>query len=209
MASILFIGGTQFHGPTSKRDKEFCQILGKMLGKIHFNGCKLTLLTGGVGGPPAEITNAFFEFFESNVASCDVATVLHMVPMSFMRDHDRSIKGHFVALGGTMAERRALLVQEKVDCILSIQGGPGTADEMEKAVAHGQRLISFVGSGGASAGGDMGADIAARVISKESLDSPLANKDPRTPADLLARACIELIFKNDPALLADVKKILG
>jgi len=195
---ITFIGATSKFGATGNRDEKVCQALGKLLAS-DTTQCYI-INTGGVGGFPAYVSQAFAQECKALNQSLYIPNtapqqhrIRHYVPYG-SKSITKDLEGDTFECAKDMKERRKVLVSMKCDAVIAISGGPGTADEINLALKHGQKLVSFVGSGGAAAGkiGDDNNIIPA--IPKESLANPIVcSEDPKVDPVAIAKELYNLI----------------
>ncbi len=120
--AITIIGSTSFSGPSSKRDALVCAALGRRLAHLHVQqgDTVLHLRTGGVGGPPAAITNAYLQHLHALDVKNAEQLVSHHLPQGGRLSED-ILGGQLKPLGNTMEERRILLMKFPAACVLTIQ----------------------------------------------------------------------------------------
>eukprot|EP00565_Helicotheca_tamesis_P005038 CAMPEP_0185724266 /NCGR_PEP_ID=MMETSP1171-20130828/798_1 /TAXON_ID=374046 /ORGANISM="Helicotheca tamensis, Strain CCMP826" /LENGTH=219 /DNA_ID=CAMNT_0028392075 /DNA_START=12 /DNA_END=671 /DNA_ORIENTATION=- len=137
---LAIFGGVDLWHPDSE---SLCTSIGRELAKRLPS---LTIVTGANAAVHDKIASAFY----NDVMSLHNMTprIYHLAPWGY---HCSFKYGQQLCVGRDSAERRALLAR-CATVALSVEGGPGTADEMAKAVEANVPLIPLGRSGGASSG---------------------------------------------------------
>ena len=133
---IAIIGSVDFYHSDSQ---PFCDEIGKELAKRLPNAC---LLTGANAIVQERLSRAFFQETQAK------GEVFHLAPSGY------SCKWGFgicMEAGETMEQRRYIL-STLADVCISIEGGPGTVDEMNKAQSEEKIVVPLARTGGASGG---------------------------------------------------------
>lgn len=133
---ISIFGSVDFYNPDSPA---LCDEIGVFLGKTCPRAC---ILTGANAAAHERISGAFLR--EVGLS----AKVFHLAPEGYECQFDF---GTHVKAGRDYYERRYILAT-LADVCISIEGGPGTSDEMRIAVNASKILIPLFRSGGASGG---------------------------------------------------------
>jgi uncharacterized protein (TIGR00725 family) len=136
---VSIFGSVDFN---HKDSPELCAAIGRRLATITPG---VTLLTGANAVVHEHIAAGFCEADPKKGGS-----VFHLKPLSMTKPCN-FMSGSVVLAGNTAEERRQLLAQS-CHVAISIEGGPGTADEMRRASSAGRVLIPVSRTGGASAG---------------------------------------------------------
>mmetsp|Transcript_11694 Transcript_11694/g.24444 ORF Transcript_11694/g.24444 Transcript_11694/m.24444 type:complete len:239 (-) Transcript_11694:556-1272(-) len=126
-----------------RESEALCRAVGYALGQ-RLPG--LTVVTGANAAVHDIVARSFRRAVESTTGT--KARLYHLAPVGFRCGFDH---GEVLVAGTDMAERRSLLAR-CADVAVSVEGGPGTADEMSNAWLWGTKLIPLGRSGGASAG---------------------------------------------------------
>mmetsp|Transcript_35193 Transcript_35193/g.74920 ORF Transcript_35193/g.74920 Transcript_35193/m.74920 type:complete len:212 (+) Transcript_35193:31-666(+) len=121
---------------------EQSQQLGELVGKrlAERFGEKLVLVTGANADAHKVVAKAFFDEVHSP------NHVFHLTPASYQCPFDF---GTVLQAGSDMAERRAVLAK-CCGIAISVEGGPGTMDEIQQAHANGAVVLPLARVGGAS-----------------------------------------------------------
>lgn len=134
---VSVFGSTTFH---HEQSQALCALIGNLLFRRF--GQDLVLLTGANAAPHEAVSRPFFD----EVRRDD--RVFHLHPR--MRMHRCAFDfGTVMEAGSDGLERRAVLAQAAQACI-SVEGGPGTLDEIQKALAAGVPVVPLARTGGAS-----------------------------------------------------------
>jgi len=182
---LLVGGGQEYHGPTSKRDKEVIERIAVAL--FARVGNSIEIVTGGMPGIPMDFVNAWQSQGGSRIRF--VVSEEHMSSLAFEK-----VEGVTYQIAGkTQKERREALTQlPGIKVALFVQGGQYTTDEIIKCQTRGLPTICFVGSGGASGG-----HIPYNGDFPKLVDAPVwtTNKDPNVnAADLADLFTDEIMF---------------
>ena len=132
---IAIIGSVDFYHFDSP---SLCDEIGKELAKRLPNAC---LLTGANAIVQERLSHAFFRETRAK------GEVFHLAPAGSSCEWGF---GTCIEAGETMEQRRYIL-STLADCV-SIEGGPGTVDEMNKAQSEGKIVVPLARTGGASGG---------------------------------------------------------
>jgi hypothetical protein len=103
---VTIIGGTGALGDTADRDTKFSELLGRKLAHVK---SPVLLRTGGVGGFPMYVTDAFLDEKEA-MGSKETGSVVHILPLSYT--NTKGIRGKVIHEGKDMEERRTILVKK-------------------------------------------------------------------------------------------------
>mmetsp|Transcript_41450 Transcript_41450/g.75100 ORF Transcript_41450/g.75100 Transcript_41450/m.75100 type:complete len:230 (-) Transcript_41450:46-735(-) len=136
---ISLFGSTEFHHAESR---PLCAAIGKELAERL--GTKVVLLTGGNAVVHEVISRSFHEELKAQNAKL----VYHLIPEGYMCPFAFGTK---LKAGRDMEERREILAR-CAQVGIAVEGGPGTMDEMVRALGHGATLVPLARSGGASKG---------------------------------------------------------
>ncbi|CAB9519103.1 specificity protein phosphatase [Seminavis robusta] len=136
---ISIIGSVDFYNDESPA---LCDAIGKALARRVPDCC---LMTGANSITQEKTALAFKKELESKQRS---PRIFHLAPEGFQCDWEF---GTHLTAGRSMEERRFLLAT-LADICISIEGGPGTVDEMEQALQAGKIIIPLGRTGGASNG---------------------------------------------------------
>jgi len=151
---IAIVGSVDFHNEDSPA---LCDAIGRELASssssrlvLHNSIC---LWTGANADIPKRLARAYYDqccqgVQQQQQPQQEPAHVYHLAPAGYECDWDF---GKIIQAGGDMSERRRLLAT-CATVVLSVEGGPGTADEMTQALRCGASVVPLVRSGGASAG---------------------------------------------------------
>eukprot|EP00435_Cladocopium_sp_Y103_P072891 s590_g41.t1 len=132
---VGLFGSTQFYGADSQ---DFCQALGTKL--AQHCGREVVLLTGANAVVHEVVARSFWEAMNRE------AEVFHLAPRNFRCKFDF---GKVLVAGSDNLERRKILA-ETSQVAISVEGGPGTADEIRLARAAGVPVLTVARTGGAS-----------------------------------------------------------
>ena len=135
---VSIFGSVEFN---HKDSPALCAAIGRRLATIQPS---ITLFTGANAVVHESITLAFCDADPARANS-----VFHLKPKSMGACPFRM--GTLIIAGVDWEERRQLLAQAG-HVAISVEGGPGTADEMRRAHAAGRTIIPISRSGGASSG---------------------------------------------------------
>lgn len=115
----------------------------------------VALLTGANADTQKRVSKAFQDETLTNHQANHTASdshkpplIFHLAPVGYSCDFGF---GTYVDAGQNMEERRYILAN-LADVCVSIEGGPGSADEMKKALSAGKTVIPLIRTGGASSG---------------------------------------------------------
>jgi hypothetical protein len=192
---ITLCGGTGAMGRTAERDVAVCRSLGQLLARLTSREVHLT--TGGTGGLPLYVTDAFLEASDEKQLPERLLRVHHILPFGAVPQ--LGMRGKLIRKGQDMEERRTLLVQQPADAVVIIQGGPGSMDEMAKAKVAKQHLVPFIGSGGAAAGMFGATDCIPELNPKYNDHKHwvnVRNDDPAAHPLVIAKSLLALITKE-------------
>mmetsp|Transcript_5087 Transcript_5087/g.6742 ORF Transcript_5087/g.6742 Transcript_5087/m.6742 type:complete len:225 (+) Transcript_5087:2-676(+) len=138
---LAIFGSIDFWHPDSE---SLCLSIGQELAKLLPS---LIVVTGANAVVHDKIAHSFNDEVTASHPN-QTANIYHLAPWGYQCDFNH---GQKLCVGRDMAERRALLARCATVAI-SIEGGPGTVDEMTKAVEANVPLIPLGRSGGASSG---------------------------------------------------------
>jgi hypothetical protein len=178
---IFVGGGTKYYGPTAERDQAVAKCFGAAL-KTALGSSSARLYYGGQPGIPEDVANGW-----------EGPTVALLARVHY--EDYKARPGHgpqrvHMILGERERDRRhAFATAVKYDCALFIQGGAYSADEIRRLEVEGVPIVSFVGSGGASAG-----EIESTVDGNE--ETPYRYRFTRTEGEKEEET--QLIFSTDP-----------
>ncbi len=136
---VSIFGSVDFN---HKDSPELCAAIGRRLATITPG---VTILTGANAVVHEHIAAGFCEADPKKGGS-----VFHLKPRSMTKPCTFS-NGAAIVAGEDNEERRQLLAQS-CHVAISVEGGPGTADEMRRACRAGRVLVPVSRTGGASAG---------------------------------------------------------
>ena len=159
---IAIFGSVDFHD--SQSSPLLCSDIGTALGKEFPQLC---ILTGANAVVQEHISRAFQK--EAKTA----ARIFHLSPEKHKCDWDF---GRCLEAGRDASERRYILAT-LADICISVEGGPGTADELKIARENGKIVIPLGRSGGASCGMFDAPAISRPSFVEEETWSLLQNKD--------------------------------
>jgi hypothetical protein len=131
--SVGIIGSTAFYGEDSHA---LTAAISSNLAGIH----GLVLVTGGMKGVQDVAGSSWQETRGEGL--------FHLAPVGY---HDPLPHGHILESGDNLAERR-IVFAATCPVYIVVEGGPGTTDEGERALANGATLIPIVRTGGAAGG---------------------------------------------------------
>ena len=179
---VAIFGSVDFY---HKDSPALCDEIGRELARRL---PKICLLTGGNAVVQENISRAFRDEFQSqrNTEEED-PLIFHLVPDGY---HCKFGFGKCLHAGRDMEARRYVLANA-ADVCLSIEGGPGTADEMTKAIKAGKFVVPVIRSGGASAGMFDAPTINQPSFVKESTWKYLG--DESASAEVSAKAAVSII----------------
>lgn len=139
---VSIFGSTEFWHEDAP---EACRLLGHRLAELA--GDQLVLLTGANSMCHRALSQAFYEAVQAAAGTNDAQRrVFHL--------HRRGYKcrfgfGTLVEAGQDSLERREFLARS-CRLAITVEGGPGTADEMCRAIAAGNPVLPLARLGGAS-----------------------------------------------------------
>lgn len=141
---IAIVGSADFYNQDSPA---LCDAIGRELASSSADlRNRICLWTGANADVPKRLARAYHDQCCQGVLK-QKPHVYHLAPAGYECDWDFGGK---VQAGWDMSERRRLLAT-LATVVLSVEGGPGTADEMTQALQSGVPLVPLVRSGGASA----------------------------------------------------------
>lgn len=130
---ICVLGGTSFHNDGSEKlTKELAEELNSQM-----KNQDVVFVTGGMAG----VQQIFAE-------NCDPSKLFNIVPIG---EKSAFSRGKDVSIGENLDERKMVFGQIG-HVYVTVEGGPGVAQEARDAFARGALLVPMVRSGGASAG---------------------------------------------------------
>ncbi|CAK9108919.1 Hypothetical protein SCF082_LOCUS50638 [Durusdinium trenchii] len=132
---VALFGSTHFYGADSK---DFCEVLGRKLAERC--GREVVLLTGANAIVHEVIARSFWQALDGE------AQVFHLAPRNYKCPFDF---GKVLEAGADNLERRKILAQS-AQVGISVEGGPGTAEEIAHARAAGIAVLPVARTGGAS-----------------------------------------------------------
>ena len=137
---IAIIGSVDFY----HSDSPFlCDAIGAEIARRIPNAC---LLTGANAVVQERLSRAFVQ--ENPQDKHNNGHVFHLAPAGYACEWEF---GKFLEAGQDMEQRRYIL-STLADVCISIEGGPGTVDEMNKAQWAGKTVLPVARTGGASNG---------------------------------------------------------
>lgn len=137
--NVILIGSTDHY----TKSKSLCEKIGKLLATKYND--KIQLNTGAVVGIPESIAQSFYDITKSHIN--------HYRPEEqWEKDDYIKTPGQFIIKGKTNEERRIKLSTDIDNSIfISLEGGGGTAHELETALKYNHKIIAIKSTGGASA----------------------------------------------------------
>lgn len=189
---IAVVGSVDFYHQDTPA---LCDAIGQALARhyTHDDG-SLALLTGANADIPKRLTKAYHDECRRRRQPDHAPTtprIYHLAPSGYDCDWDF---GLVVTAGRDMAERRRLLTAP--DCatvVLSLEGGPGTADEMALARRAGVPVVPVARTGGASNGMFHAPSIP--VPARVSTADWQLLWDPRVPVETCAQAVVRMVVR--------------
>ncbi|CAJ1376200.1 unnamed protein product [Effrenium voratum] len=171
---VAIFGSTQFYGADSQ---DLCQALGQKLAQRCAN--EVVLLTGANAVVQEVISRNFHQALGGE------ARIFHLAPRDFKCPWDF---GKVLVAGEDMMERRKILAQS-AHVAITVEGGPGTSDEIKNAQAVGVPVLPVARTGGASS-----SEFASCAKPAHVTDAQWALlSDTSVPVDTTASAIAEMV----------------
>lgn len=186
--SILVCGGQDYYGPTGDRDREVVKLAAQ---ELYCLAPHVQVITGGTGGIPDDFAQ---EYTRQGGQVIDIVSSEHL---GKYQERTSQRQRPYLVLGDTQEKRRfafLLISNSDLRAALSIQGGKYTTHELELLSNHVPRLVSFIGSGGASGGQIPYDDGYIYKPSDAELAEPYASTDPKGNALVIAQSLIHKLL---------------
>lgn len=195
---VGIVGSTEFHNPASAA---VCAAIGAALADLQG---EYVIVTGGFTGAGRAIAKGFFDYNRKHHPKKHHRT-FHLLPhtdpdMEKFAAHAPTVRdasgkvlfgdcdfGTTIHMGQSVQEREALMGVCKL--LVSIEGGPGAANELRQAATHKRNIVPVFSSGGAASG---------------MFQAPEVLKPPLISSETWAQLSDKSLYSNDPERVAAV-----
>lgn len=181
---FVIVGGQDYWGYTSERDKKICELVGRLLQR-DFPTTHLVI--GGTPGIPMDIVRSYLE--AGGALTNVTAYISNKYKEEFLKHNEKLGIEHKV-VGETQEDRRRQLpLIPNVKATIAVQGGKFTTHELKLFQEHNIPIVAVTGSGGAAGGACPWDD--GYTFKQQPALTILSSDDPQESPEKMAEAVLE------------------